>query len=279
MTGPSAMLRSEPGAGSGTEPRTAGLGVVTWNVQHASPIRSRRQVDWLAGRPEADVVVLTEVGAGPGGDALAAALDRHGYTTYLPDGGGDYRVLVASRIGRLDPWPEAGVAYLPHRFAAVAVTLPDRSRLGVVGLYVPSRGPRARRNVTKRAFQNAVAAALPTLGAAFGPQTPVLVTGDLNVVEPAHQPRLPVFGAWEYDFYRAFTAAGFTDAYRHHDPDGRDHSWRGRSGTGYRIDHLFCTQGHLDRLSSCRYLHGPRVAALSDHSALAVELHPPREPR
>ena len=35
------------------------LRLITWNVQHASPARSRTQVDWLAKQAEADVVVLT----------------------------------------------------------------------------------------------------------------------------------------------------------------------------------------------------------------------------
>jgi exonuclease III len=65
----------------------------------------------------------------------------------------------------------------------------------LVGLYVPSCARGARRNESKRAFQAAVIEALPRLVAAV--DLPVVVAGDLNVVEPGHRPRHPVFGGWE----------------------------------------------------------------------------------
>lgn len=249
------------------------VGVLTWNVQHASPERTQRQADWLARLPAADIVTLTEVSAGIAGERLAELLTERGYTTHLTDSGGaDYRVLIAARRGLLQPALTVCVGHLPHRMAAANITLPDGSPLGLVGLYVPSRGPREQRNVAKRAFQTAVSTALPAMPAAFGPTAAVLVAGDLNVVEPGHQPHHSVFGAWEYDFYRAFADAGFADAFRHHHPNKIDHSWYGRSGAGYRIDHLFCSKPHLAQLSRCRYLHYPRRHGLSDHAALAAHL-------
>ncbi|WP_322769592.1 endonuclease/exonuclease/phosphatase family protein [Frankia sp. Cr1] len=256
----------------------ATVGVLTWNVQHASPARAARQAEWLAGRPEAEVVTLTEVSGGSAGQALAKALAAHGYATHLTDGGGDYRVLIAARVGHLEPVLSVGIGHLPHRLAAATVTVPGLRCLAVVGLYVPSRGPRDQRNVAKRAFQSAVAAALPTLPAAFGPSVPMVVAGDLNVVEPGHVPHHAVFGGWEYDFYRTFAAAGFTDAFRHRHPDTLDHSWYGRSGTGYRFDHMFCTDRHIDTLGDCRYLQQPRLSRLSDHAALAVDITLPSTP-
>jgi exonuclease III len=276
MTVTDPVLDAVSAAGVASAQQAGTVGVLTWNVQHASPERALRQAAWLAGQPEADIITLTEVSAGTAGERLAEALTGHGYTTHLTDSGGaDYRVLLGTRIGRLQPVPAVHVGYLPHRLAAASITLPDRPPLGLVGLYVPSRGPRDQRNVAKRAFQTAVATVLPTLPAAFGPEAPVLVAGDLNVVEPGHQPHHAVFGAWEYDFYRAFAAAGLADAYRHHHPNTVDHSWYGRSGAGYRFDHLFCTSPHLTRLSSCGYLHHPRRSGLSDHAALAAHLFTP----
>jgi len=48
----------------------------------------------------------------------------------------------------------------------------------VVGLYVPSRGPKEQRNVAKRTFQDAVAAALPDVRRRMGVGGPVVLTGD-----------------------------------------------------------------------------------------------------
>jgi exodeoxyribonuclease III len=100
------------------------------------------------------------------------------------------------------------------------------------------------------------------------------VAGDLNVVEPGHQPRYPVFGIWEYDFYRAFAAAGMTDAYRACHPDDAGHSWYGRGGNGYRFDHAFITSAHAWLVRDCGYLHGPRLQGLTDHAAMTLSLGP-----
>jgi exodeoxyribonuclease-3 len=103
---------------------------------------------------------------------------------------------------------------------------------------------------------------------------PVIVAGDLNVLEPGHIPYHPVFGAWEYDFYRSFSDAGLADAYRAMHPDVIEHSWFGRSGHGYRFDHAFVTTRHTAHVRSCAYLHAPRQQSLTDHAAmiLTVEL-------
>ncbi len=249
--------------------------VMTWNVQHANIFRTQRQVAWL-NRVAADVLVLTEVPAGVTGDRLAHWLEQDGYTVLLPDPGQDrYRVLLAAR-GMLEPIRDV-VSVMPHRFAAARVKHSGGPDLVVAGMYVPSRGPAGHRNVAKRAFQEAVAAGLPALREHAGTAGPCLVVGDLNVVEPGHVPHYRVFGGWEYEFYRAFAAAGFLDAYRLRHPGEVEHSWFGRaapdgSRNGYRFDHGFITAEHQALLYSCRYQHRPRLNELSDHSALILTL-------
>ncbi|WP_207939312.1 endonuclease/exonuclease/phosphatase family protein [Actinomadura darangshiensis] len=247
---------------------------MNWNVQHANPARSRQQAGWIAGQP-IDVAVLTEVSASHGATALIQELTDYGFTVCCPTGpGSDYRVLIASRIGKLESCPQIQTTHLPHRCVATRLHLnhddATPQTVGIVGLYVPSRGNRERRNVDKRAFQNAVTRLIRRLPALIGVNGPVLITGDLNVVEPDHQPTLKVFGAWEYDFYRAFSAAGYTDAYRHLHPHQPDHSWYGRSGAGYRIDHAFCSSEHV--VQSCEYDQRPRRNRLSDHAAMTLVL-------
>lgn len=250
----------------------AAVGVLTWNVQHARAVRGVRQAAWIAERPDADIVVLTEVAGGASGESLAQSLGAHGYRVHLTDSGGrDYRVLLATRVGDLRVTPFKA-AHLPHRAAGAVVSGPAEWQVGLVGLYVPSRGPRTRRNVDKRAFQDATTALLPHLSAVFPADVPVIVAGDLNVVEPGHRPHHAVFGRWEYEFYRSFAAAGFTDLYRLHHPERAEHSWIGRSGAGFRFDHLFgTTHPHLT-VAGCRYLHDARTDGLSDHSALSADL-------
>ncbi|ORT62000.1 endonuclease [Streptomyces sp. CB03238] len=244
--------------------------LLLFNTQHASPGRAYRQAEWISTQESADFAVLTEVSSGPGGSALVEALGEYGYSSVIaPESPGDYYTVLASRSAELHP-VDSGVSCLPHRAPAASVTIGGQP-IVLLGLYVPSRGPRERRNEDKRDFQNAVAAVLPDLSALF-PETPVIVAGDLNVIEPNHMPPHSVFGQWEYAFYKSFAAAGFTDAYRHLHPDTVDHSWFGRSGNGFRFDHIFTTTAHAPQITACAYEHAPRAAALTDHAAMTLTL-------
>jgi exodeoxyribonuclease III len=246
------------------------LRLMTWNVQHAAPARAHRQAAWLAEHNGADVLVLTEVSGSAGGRALAQALRAYGYEVIVPDStGNDVMVVVAARAGQLEAVPNR-VGHLLHRLVAVRIRVSMRT-VGVVGLYVPSRGPRQRRNQDKRAFQQAVGVELPRLAMELGCE-PIVVAGDLNVVEPGHQPHHPVFGDWEYRFYRKFAECGLVDAFRALHPHTIEHSWFGRSGNGYRFDHVFVTREHRRLLRACGYLHHPRLDGLSDHAAMTVTL-------
>jgi exodeoxyribonuclease III len=259
-----------PPAEPAREPAAGMVRLLVFNAQHASPSRARRQAEWIARQEAADLVILTEVGAGPGGHALAGALSERGYPHVLAPEPvvPDYRTVLASRGPELAPVP-SGIDVLPHRGAAAAVRLAGHT-IGLLGLYVPSRGPQQRRNQNKRAFQRAVTEALPDFVTRSG--GPVIIAGDLNVVEPGHTPHHPVFGGWEYDFYRSFSEAGMADAFRAMHPRAAEHSWFGRSGRGYRFDHVFVTGQHSTQIRSCGYLHEPREHGLTDHAAMTLSL-------
>jgi exodeoxyribonuclease-3 len=107
---------------------------------------------------------------------------------------------------------------------------------------------------------------------------PAVLAGDLNVLEPDHEPHYRFFAPFEYDFYRGLsTTHGFVDVFRHVHPAAMEHSWVGRTGDGYRYDHAFCSRSLIGAVASCGYLHEPRNDGLSDHSALtaAWSLEPP----
>jgi exodeoxyribonuclease-3 len=250
--------------------------LMVFNAQHAAHGRARHQAAWIAAHDSTDLLVVTEVGAGPGGQALIEALGEHGYSPVraCDPAAPDYRAIPASRGPALTSIP-SGISVLAHRSPAAAVTVSGYT-VGLLGLYVPSRGTKQHRNKSKRAFQDAVARALPGFLARFG--GPVIVAGDLNVVEPGHWPHLPVFGAWEYAFYQSFLDAGMTDAYRARHPDTWEHSWFGLSGNGYRIDHIFVTRQHVAQVRCCGYLQAPRELGLTDHAAMTLTLAPAPAP-
>ncbi len=261
---------------AGRADRLAEIRVLTCNVQRARVSRARRQVAWLAGSG-ADVLVLSEVSAEGSGDVLARLLVDEGFGVLLPGPSVNdrYRVLVACRDA-VPTCVDVGAGSMGHRCLAARVAFPA-GEIGVIGLYVPSRGPKDRRNRDKRMFQECVAAVLPNARSALEVSGPVVVAGDLNVLEPDHDPRYAVFGEWEYDFYRAFGRAGFYDAFRITEPAGMDYSWFGRPSAegrrnGYRFDHAFVSRAHRGAVVECRYDHSVRTDGLTDHSALRLTL-------
>src|SRR5262249_13412203 len=106
---------------------------------------------------------------------------------------------------------------------------------------------------------------------------PSVLLGDLNVLEPDHQPRYPFFKPFEYEFYRCLGSHGLVDAYRLRWPSAAEHSWVGRTGDGYRYDHAFVSRDLAAVVNSCGYVHEVRAGAgrWTDHSALALDLDLP----
>ncbi|GHE71226.1 endonuclease [Streptomyces lavendulocolor] len=256
------------------QPADDAVRLLLFNTQNASPDRARRQAAWIASQEGADTAVLTEVSSTRGGDALVTALTERGYATVIAPqpAEADYRTVIACRTADAHK-VESPVTVTPHRAPVARVTIGGHDII-VLGLYVPSRGPKEHRNVAKRAFQDAVTEALPKLHAAY-PDIPVIVAGDLNVIERGHQPPHKVFGAWEYAFYDSFQAAGLTDAFRHLHPDKIAHSWYGRSGNGFRFDHIFVSTAHVTQVLACDYHQEAREAGLTDHAVMTVHFRLP----
>lgn len=238
--------------------------LLTWNVQAAAAARAVRQAIWLEQHAACDVAVLTEVPNA--GNAHVDALEAVGFRCFQPSAAGDRRVLVAVRGGEVTA-VEGSPPGWEHRLAIVDASVGTHA-LRLAGMYVPSRGPQTRRNVDKRAMQQAVAAVLPAMRA----DGVDYILGDLNVVEPGHQPPHSVFGQWEYDFYRSFETNDYSDAFRAAQPTAVEHSWFGKSGQGYRFDHAFVREQLRAQISSCWYDHSARAQRLSDHAALVLEL-------
>jgi exodeoxyribonuclease III len=110
-------------------------------------------------------------------------------------------------------------------------------------------------------------------------EVPLLLLGELNVLEPTHQPaHRGQFAPFEYAFYTGLTDRhGLVDLYRHRHPDRVEHSWARRADLGYRYDHTHGSRVLVDRLIACEYVHETREAGsdgsrLTDHSGLAVRL-------
>jgi len=73
-------------------------------------------------------------------------------------------------------------------------------------------------------------------------------------------------------FMDSMDAIGFCDLWRHRYPDGREFTWYSHRGNGFRIDHAFLSPSLAARAGVIRYSHEERLAGLSDHSVLLLDL-------
>ena len=250
------------------------LSFLTVNVGHPSLDRARRQLHWLAKRDE-DVFVLTETGAGPGTQLLADSFTTAGWSVVYPEHPDKERgVMLLSKVAAAPDPIGAAMSYLPARLAGITIDT-DQGRVRVLGAYVPSRDASEAKTIRKRQWIDA----FHTAADATTSTAPVLLLGDLNVLEPDHTPpHRGQFAPFETDFYTALTQRHeLIDGFRHLHPAAVEHSWARQPQLGYRYDHAHLSRALLGYLDACDYVHetrqaGPDTAALTDHSGLAVRL-------
>lgn len=236
------------------------LHLCTLNINSPSPARAQRLVDWLADT-KCNALVLTEVQAGPACDLIRTTLDAHGYRLHATPGWRDQRfhTIVAAKGFHLDAVQPSG---FDPRITAVDLTSVGGT-IRLVGVYAPTNGMTPDSSHRRHQFQQQFTAYLADI---LHPR--LCVTGDLNVVEPDHQPHLPNFEDHDYDFYRRLIDLGLRDAYRSCHPDGTDHSWISPRYGSQRLDHALTTD--TSAVTSCAYDHAPRLQEITDHSALQL---------
>ncbi|GLZ32065.1 hypothetical protein Lesp02_42530 [Lentzea sp. NBRC 105346] len=250
------------------------LSLLTLNVGAPSIDRAQRQLRWLAARPEG-VLVLTETKATAGSEFLAKTFAAAGYSVTFPaHAPGELGVMIVSKLATtLDPLG-AALDYLPARATGVVVET-EEGPLRVVGAYVPSRDATLEKTERKKTWIERFHKALDNTNS----NAPLLLLGDLNVLEPNHQPpHRGQFARFEYAFYTDLTERhGLADLFRRLHLDQVEHSWARRADLGYRYDHAHGSQAVAEKLVTCEYIHETRENApdgsrLTDHSGLAVTL-------
>ena len=228
--------------------------LLAWNIRQGGGSRLAGIVAALA-RHDADVLILSEYRGGDSADRLRAALALAGYrhcSELLPP---PQRtgVLIAARRG----FSTHGVLCMdvpePHRLVEV-----DLGTIRLIGVYMP--------NLLKKVpYWQALLAAFATRV-----DDDALAIGDFNTCR-AFVDEPGAIDATAH-FMDRVEAVGFRDLWRHRYPDGREYSWYSHRGNGFRIDHAFLSPGLADRAGMVRYSHDERLARLSDHSVLLLDL-------
>jgi exodeoxyribonuclease III len=228
--------------------------LLAWNIRQGGGTRLLAICEAIL-RHDADVLVISEYRGGDAALRLNEALERLGYThrTALRPPPGKTGVMVAAR----------------RRFRAHAVldeTLPEPyrlvhveiGRLSLCGVYMPNL-------LAKVPYWEAVVASLATRIDGHA-----LAIGDFNTCR-AYVDEPGAIDKCAY-FMDHVAALGFCDLWRHRYPEGREFSWYSHRGNGFRIDHAFLSPALAKRAGPVRYSHDERLAGLSDHSPLILDL-------
>ena len=241
--------------------------VVAWNIRAGGGTRAASIARQLA-RWAPDVIALSEFRATAPSQGLAHAVRAYlpyQLTTARDDTPNANALLVASRwpVRRLDLRDRPGE---PCRWLAAAVAAP--LPFVMAAMHVPNRA-----GGRKWPFLDAVLAC-----ARHWRLGPSLLVGDTNSGRRGLDEEVPAFNAQEEGWVDALGGCGWTDAFRHLQPEARVYTWYSPNGRhGFRIDQAFVNAALLARLKAAHYVWGGaasrgRRARLSDHAALIVDL-------
>ena len=244
------------------------LRIVSYNIRKGGRRRSRLISEVLR-QLDPDLVVLQEATDPWVVSEVAREIRAH---VLLSAPGRS--VAVLSRMGELDASWHRGTQ--GPRYAEVSVP-PIEARL--LGLHLTAglsgRGERRR----AREAEQVLAMVASGAGAA-----PVLLVGDFNAVAPGDLPTVRRLPAWIRILLRVdggistrvmqrFLGAGFTDAYRHRNPDTPGPTIPS-DAPAVRLDYFLLGSALMRRLVECRVatMDPVLLAAASDHLPIALDL-------
>lgn len=257
------------------------LKVMTLNIGNPSLQRVQKQISWLESRDE-DVFVLTETKLSEGCSYLEEYFGEVGFTlfdygnapkfyvSFPKSSTGDLGVMILSRF----PILQSNTCFDKNdpffsRLIDVVIDFYGK-KVGIMGLYVPSRDASPEKIERKKKFAIHYLSYLKQISATS--DYPYIICGDMNILEKNHIPHYRNFLKWEYDFYDRFRHFGYVDAFRLLHPSVNEYSWVGRTNDGYRYDHCFLSTEIAKSLIKCDYIHETRKIPITDHSAMTVTL-------
>ena len=227
--------------------------VVTWNIRHGAKSRVERVLQVLQAH-EPDVVVLTEFRNNEPGQRIRLGLSSFG----LRHQSGSHAapsvnaVLVAAREEFAEQvFPDLGV----HAQRCVLATIGEMS---LFGLYFPNK-------LEKEPLFRFLLSLPPQYL-----EGQSLLLGDFNTGKHHLDEAKATFYCAQY--FEQLEEQGWVDVWRKRNPQGREYTWFSSFGNGFRIDHAFLSPPLLPRVGRVVYSHGEREAAVSDHSALVVDI-------
>jgi exodeoxyribonuclease III len=226
------------------------------NLKHGGGTRVDGLVELLL-TLEADVLVLTEFRFGKTGDQIRKLLTAAGYVHSVEPIAerGTNSALLVSRLPLVPRGSPPEVPESERRWVSAVV-----EGVEIAGVYMPS-DPKGLGPFWPRV----VDALEPKIA------DPFVLIGDFNTV-PTPDDRQSKARFTGEAHMASLIEAGWVDSWRRLHPDRTEFTLLGSTGNGFRIDHALLSPALGARLVAAHQDHTPREAALSDHSALVVEL-------
>ncbi len=237
--------------------------VLGLNVSAPTPERARELLAYLWLREER-VLVLTEMTGGAGSRLMLQVCEAAGYVVIAPPlKARDRGCVVIVRDADL----QVGTAEFPEGPRVVRVPIDGVTLIGVYGV---ASDPVRYSGSAQRDRKRARLARFTDLVAGETDSAPILIIGDLNIVDPDDRDRLPYVLAEERAAYDRLLDLdlGFVDAYRAA-TGTTSITWSDHSGVGCRYDHVFA-RGL--RIVGAEIDDTPRLDGHTDHSAIAVDV-------
>lgn len=237
----------------------AGMKLLTWNILHGGGARRMPEIVLALLGHDADVVVLTEFRTTTGGQ-IRAVLDDHGWRHQLtsePEAGCN-GILIAARQELEAPAAAERRTNAHDRFLQAYLPQADTH---LVAVHIPDRSMPAARTACWRAVLHQ---------ARLRREASCVVLGDFNTGRHRLDEAGSSFNCTA--LLGELSAIGYADAWRLHNPEAREFSWRSRAGNGFRIDSAFISRPLRDRVTRAFYSHAERERRVSDHSLLIVDV-------
>jgi exodeoxyribonuclease-3 len=232
--------------------------LLAWNIRQGGGSRLPRIADALK-HHDADVVVLSEYRGGPSAPRLCAALHVLGYrhaTTLVPPPSRNGVLVAARRPFRQHSAIDMG---LPEPYRMIGV---DFTTFRLIGIYMPNL-------LAKIPYWQALIDALSSQSS-----NRALTIGDFKYLSPLSRRGGAIDATAHHTahYMDAIEQIGFRDLWRHRYPDRREYPWFSTRSNGFRIDHAFFSHELAACAGTVCYSHEERIAGLSDHSPLILEL-------
>jgi exodeoxyribonuclease-3 len=234
--------------------------ILSWNVERLKAGAPAIADEILRHKP--DVVALQEFQPGRSGIAVAGLFEAEGFSFRhdTPFGKGFCSVIFSRVPAEAVPTPDG----LPPDNWSSYWTEATCGGLGVSCLHIPIPKYAAHR---KKFWDTALRHSHTMSGNLH------LLIGDLNTTRHGIDELGTVVSGDHW--LRDLEAGGWNEAWRTANSDLREYSWYSKTKNGFRVDQAWLSPTASRSLSNARMDHVGRMAGLSDHSMLIVDLDIP----